>query len=113
VCPEEPVQGLEAERTKRTKRSTKMKIVINKCYGGYGLSEKAYAALGLKWDDYGFAYEDDRANPKLVEVVEKLGDAASGYCSRLEIVEIPDDVVWEIDEYDGMEMIRETHRTWG
>lgn len=27
-----------------------MKVVINKCYGGYGLSKKAYEFLGIEWD---------------------------------------------------------------
>lgn len=26
-----------------------MKVVINKCYGGFGLSKEAYKFLGLKW----------------------------------------------------------------
>lgn len=27
-----------------------MKIVINRCYGGFGLSEAAYDKLGIGWD---------------------------------------------------------------
>jgi len=27
-------------------------------------------------------------------------------------VEVPDDVVWTIENYDGMETIHEKHRTW-
>jgi hypothetical protein len=88
-----------------------MKIVINTVYGGYQLSEKAYQELGLKWDGYGFAFDEDRANPKLVAVVEKLGDC-SGETAKLEVVEIPDGVDWEIEEYDGKEWISEKHRTW-
>ena len=49
----------------------------------------------------------------LVQVVEELGDKADGACASLEIVEIPDDVDYEIDEYDGNEHIAEKHRTWG
>ncbi len=30
----------------------------------------------------------------------------------MQIVEIPDDVDWEVMEYDGMEHIAEKHRTW-
>jgi hypothetical protein len=47
-----------------------------------------------------------------VQVVEQMGDAASGSHSELAIVEIPDDVEWEIDEYDGREHVAEKHRTW-
>ena len=94
-----------------------MKIVINKCYGGYGLSRAAYEFLGLTLDEenfgYGFAFKDDRSNPKLVECVETLGELANGTFAELKVVEIPDDVEWEIEEYDGLEWISEKHRTWG
>lgn len=89
-----------------------MKIVINKCYGGYGLSKKAYNYLGIAWDNYGYCFSDDRSNPQLVKCVEELGEAASGELSELKVVEIPDDVEWTIQEYDGIEWIAEVHRTW-
>ena len=89
-----------------------MKVVINKCYGGFQLSKKAYEELGLEWDGYGFAYDNDRANPKLVEVIERLGSAGSGMLGSLKVVEIPDDIEWEIKDYDGIETIHEKHRAW-
>lgn len=55
---------------------------------------------------------ENRADPKLVQVVEELGDAASASLARLKIVEIPDSVTFDIEEYDGMEHIAERHRTW-
>jgi hypothetical protein len=54
----------------------------------------------------------ERNDPVLVQVVEELGDAASGKYSHLTVVEIPDDVKWEIEEYDGKEWVAEVHRTW-
>jgi len=91
-----------------------MKVVINKRFGGFGLSKAAYTELGLEWDDFGFEYKTDasRADPKLVACVEKLGVAASGDYSRLSVVEIPDGIEWAIEEYDGQEWIAEKHRTW-
>lgn len=89
-----------------------MKIVINKCYGGFALSQEAYKYLGLDWDGYGLDYDDNRADPNLVECVETLGDIASGDLAELKVVEIPDDVEWEIEEYDGIEWVSEKHRTW-
>lgn len=89
-----------------------MKVVINKCYGGFCLSKEAYEYLGLAWDGYGYKYNDNRTDLKLVECVETLGDIASGSLAELKVVEIPDDVDWYIDEYDGIEWIAETHRTW-
>ncbi len=87
------------------------KIVVNRCYGGFGLSEAAFEALGIPWDGYGYP-EIARDDPKLVEVVERLGEAANGAHASLRVVEIPDDVEWEIDEYDGVETIHEKHRSW-
>lgn len=88
-----------------------MKVVINKCWGGFGLSKEAFEYLGLEWDGFGCA-EIERHNSKLVECVEKLGDKANGRFASLEVVEIPDDVEYEIDNYDGMETIHEKHRIW-
>jgi len=89
-----------------------MKIVVNRCFGGFGLSKEAYAFLGLEWDDYGFKYNEDRTNPKLVECVEKLGENASGSHARLRVVEVPDDIEWKISDYDGQEKVEEKHRSW-
>ena len=89
-----------------------MKIVVNVCWGGYGLSKEAYDFLGEDWDNYGFLYDKDRANPKLVECVEKLGSKANGSMSELKIVEIPDGIEYEINDYDGIEQIIEPRIVW-
>lgn len=91
-----------------------MKIAINKSYGGFSLSKEAYDWLGIEWDGYGFAYTDtsERINPYLIECIETLGEKANGEYSELKIVEIPDDVEFTIEEYDGVEWIAEVHRTW-
>jgi hypothetical protein len=44
--------------------------------------------------------------------VEELGDRADGWASELVVVEVPDNVKWHIEEYDGSEHIAEDHRTW-
>ena len=54
-----------------------------------------------------------RISLHLVRVVEELGDAANGTCARLQVVDVPDDVEWQIDEYDGVEWVAEKHRRWG
>lgn len=91
-----------------------MKIVVNRCFGGFGLSKAAYKELSIPWDGYGFKYseEEKRTDPALVACVEKLGDAASGPMAQLKVVEIPDDVKWQIDEYDGAETVMEKSREW-
>jgi hypothetical protein len=53
-----------------------------------------------------------RNNPDLIEVIETLGAEANGNFADLEIVEIPDDVDWQIEEYDGVEWIAEVHIRW-
>lgn len=101
-----------------------MKIVINACYGGFALSEEVYKELGIKWDGYGCLRNEDlgiesdnymayRADIRLIAAINKVGlKKASGRCSNLSIVEIPSDVTWKIQEYDGYETIHEVHRSW-
>ncbi len=139
-----------------------MKIVINSCHGGFGLSHKAIVRYlemqGKKvwieenedWEGrfnywlvpkkdrvanaesefwtmsieekrkYNQAWSEqvfndhniERNDPFLVRVVEELGLDANNRYSELKVVEIPDDVEWQIDEYDGSEWVSEKHRTW-
>ena len=117
-----------------------MKVVINACYGGFGLSDSAFEKFldrkgivwekqprgGYGWHEYyhaGHLGEDehylysrnmiqDRSDLDLVAVVEEMGILANGEFSVLKVVEIPDDVEWEIEEYDGIEWVAEKHRTW-
>ena len=92
-----------------------MKLVINKCYGGFGLSKQATELLGIEWDRYGYSHADSakRADPKLVAVVEHLGKAANGEHARLAVVEIPDGTEYTIEEAHGIEWVAEKHKTWG
>jgi len=86
------------------------KIVINDCYGGFSLSKKACDELGIRLlEGNRMMIRDD---PVLIEVVERLGKEADGAHAKLKIVEIPDDVEWTIEEYDGVEWVAEVHRTW-
>lgn len=142
-----------------------MKICINKCYGGFGLSLKAIERyLELKGEDMyvyhqiehnyrdgqdtyikvdateinkvnfcyislkdagdtihdfkkikdSYFYDGDiaRDDHDLITVVEELSDDANGDFAELKIIEIPDDINWEISEYDGMESVEEVHRSW-
>ena len=85
-----------------------MKIVINRCWGGFSLSQEAADYLGL---EHGYVTVN-RDDPKLVECVEALGDRANGKFAELKVVEIPDGIEWYIDNYEGMEKIHEVHRSW-
>lgn len=91
-----------------------MKIVINRCFGGFSLSEKALEEYktrkGISEDIWSWGINRD--DPDLINIVESMGAAANGGFAKLKIVEIPDDVEWQIEEYDGLEHIAEQHRTW-
>ena len=91
-----------------------MKVVINTQYGGFSLSPKAVQRLAeLQGRPCYDSRPEDRADPLLVQVVEELGSEANGAHASLAVVEIPDDVDYIIEEYDGKEWIAEAHRTWG
>jgi len=120
-----------------------MKIAINRCFGGFGISNAAFEKLlerkGVAYEktpakyvfgndvsDYYHAgkvdqedaylsyYEfcGDRSDPALIAVLEELGKDAWGTHAEIAIVEVPDNVNWHIHEYDGIEHVAETHRTW-
>lgn len=92
-----------------------MKVVINNCYGGFGMTNAALEEYKSRRDitDENFWYYDiPRDCPVLVSMVEEQGSAMNGEFSDLKVVEIPDDVEWYVEEYDGMEHVAESHRTW-
>ena len=118
-----------------------MKIVINKCRGGFEVSPE-----GIKWlvdnnadcvekldfipSEYKYAkprfycdedkiwwscksdYEIVRHDAHLVRMVEILKHKANGEFASLSIVEIPDSVKYIIQNERGYEWIAEEHRIW-
>ncbi len=92
-----------------------MKIVINKCYGGFGVSDAAYARYRLEKGITDVDHRDyyiERNDPVLVSIVEDMGEDSFGDYAELKVVEIPDDVEYLIHDYDGQETIHEQHRVW-
>jgi len=93
-----------------------LEIVINDCYGGFSLSRNACEALGLKYpqDKYEYAYTG-RGDPKLIEVVKRLGDPASGVAARLKIIKVDCDDVLRgyLVDYDGNESVQYGYREDG
>jgi len=122
-----------------------VKVVVNRQYGGFELSNEAFdelIKLGWKVTEYstegnlvdpsaeivrndkhitfnkysfGRYYGNEielRTNPLLIDVVERLGERAYGRLATLEIVEIPDDEEFTIEDYDGREWVAGAHRTW-
>lgn len=125
-----------------------MKIVINNCFGGFGISDEGfelylkkkgvkfykeegflgssyytvppekYHRLSEKWSkedgDYRrinsknwyLSYRDiERTDPILIEVIKELKNKASENFAKLEIIEIPDNQEYEINDYDGLETV--------
>jgi hypothetical protein len=81
-----------------------VEVVLNKCYGGFDISDKAWRRLlDLGYEgDRSLIYKD-RANPLLVQVIKELGKEASAEYSRLVIETIR--LSCEIDDHDGMESL--------
>ncbi len=91
------------------------RIVINDCYGGFGLSDRAFREYknlaGITESDLSDR-DIPRDDPYLVKIVREMGMGANGAHANLKIVEVPGDVKWLIQEYDGVEWVAEEHRTW-
>lgn len=61
---------------------------------------------------YLYLDKSHRKDPILIEVVEELGKSASGPFAELKVVNIPDDMEYEIDDYDGMETLHQKVEKW-
>lgn len=81
------------------------KVVINCCFGGFSLSNKALEYLeenfGISTDEYS---DMERHHPALVATVEHLGDNASGRYANLQVINIHGNQ-YRVEEYDGSESI--------
>ena len=91
------------------------KVVINACHGGFGLSaaaESKYKELAGVSDPNFYSGRVPRDDEHLIAVVELMGTEANNRYSDLKIVDVPDDVNWYVEEYDGKEWVAERHRTW-
>ncbi len=76
------------------------------------LTMEQRCARNEKFRSHSLADDPERNDPHLVQAVEELKTLANGQHATLKVVEIPDGVEWEIDDYDGSETIREKHRSW-
>jgi len=102
-----------------------MKIVINSCYGGFGLSKQARDLLAERGFDpaiqslkndpeskysfanyYGTTSEVEfRSHPLVIQVIEELGEKANGLNSKLKIIELNIENIIDIYNFDGKEKI--------
>lgn len=84
-------------------------IVINSCYGGYGLS---LLALKTYLEYQGLTYEVRRDDPNLIKVIKELGEESFGDFAHLKIVKVPSRLQYKIIDYDGYETVTEQFRTF-
>jgi hypothetical protein len=86
-----------------------MEILLNGCYGGFGVSEKAldlYNKRTGKNETYISGYERCyRTDPILIDIVKELGEEANSGYSNLYVDEVPDGYDYWIEEYDGIETL--------
>lgn len=137
------------------------KVILNKSYGGFSLSSKAYINYANKLNKKLYIYKFNldtqkyylvnkkninnkdsmnllflhycftncgrvtqqlsntidldnkyREDKTLIEVVEELGEEANTFASKLVVVEIPDDLDYMIDDYDGWETLHQKVQEW-
>jgi hypothetical protein len=116
-------------------------VAVNKDYGGFSISKEVVDIMKSKGVPVDFSEQDEKDNkffpveeygyhvynenfgiesedynacrtfPPLIEAIREAKNP-NGKMSDIAIIEIPDDVDWYIDEFDGYEIIREKHRTW-
>lgn len=81
-----------------------MKIIINECYGGFGISNYARKYLGIDKDTY-VSDNDLRTNPRLIELLERKGsDKVASKYAKLSVKEFSEPY-YHICEYDGNESL--------
>lgn len=95
-----------------------MKVIINRSHSPVEFSEEIlveyHSRTGIDFLQNGSGWRTDVV---MCSLVEEFGSAANGKYewggfADLKVVEIPDDVKWVIEEYDGVEWVSEVHRTW-
>jgi len=113
------------------------KVVYNACYGGFSVHEDLIKWMREKGDEEakeatisGEYFPDDsgpkgenrtdvrdipRDNELFAEIVQgntEYNGKIGGKHASLRVAKVPDGVEWTIDEYDGMETVKEKSRTF-
>ena len=81
------------------------------CRGNAAAENKYRELAGITDPDF-YSRSIPRDDEHLIAVVELMGHKANGEYAELKIVDVPDEVNWYIEEYDGREWVAERHQTW-
>jgi len=81
------------------------KIVINTCYGGFGLSPEAFARYRELGGLEEYEWDIKRTDPCLIQAVEEFAEKAWGNHAELEIQELSSGTKYVLREYDGIEWL--------
>lgn len=92
-------------------------VVVNRCFGGFGVSQEGIEYLrkhGVEFEDeYSLDYDVPRHHPILIQMVRELGsERASGRYAKLEVIDLGDCPQYLIDEYDGFEDVQTPDIEW-
>lgn len=88
---------------------TPKEYLYNKCYGGYGISEKAYMlycerkGIEPRIRNYCSYQPGKRDDPVLVQIVKELGKEANGKHAQIGIDLVYEEYGVGMHEYDGIE----------
>jgi hypothetical protein len=86
-----------------------MKVLYNTCYGGFNFSNEFTEEFNNRNTERLTPLEtrhEERTDPSVIALFEEKGSEwSSGRHSKLDIIEIPDDVEFTVEEYDGIETI--------
>lgn len=58
------------------------------------------------------SFDEKRTDKDLISIIEDMGEEANGIFADLKISEIPDGAIYEIDYYDGNEIVVPPRQTW-
>lgn len=83
-----------------------MKLIINVCYGGFGIKKDVLKSLNYDTSIYSMRHNNDmRRDPRIIEMLENGEDISEDY-SKLVVVTLPDNCTdYYIEEYDGIELV--------
>jgi len=96
-----------------------IEILLNDSFGGFSIPEKVCERLGVQYDGYGFNFNDDRANPELIELwknePELFYDEKTKERKNLKIEEVLVSEICSvfIDNWDGIESLKYQKEDFG